>query len=119
MLILDGVSLSVVVRVWVLHYHIVLRQSFDIRHHSCRDVAIGNSVPVPGSSSLHLVESRVVCSVNSIPSVDIRRDEVSVTLILLESVGLMCACMCSKQCGFIDVVCIGKGPARVVGWEAE
>jgi hypothetical protein len=27
--------------------------------------------------------------------------------------------MCSKQCGFIDVVCIGKGPARVVGWEAE
>lgn len=64
------------------------------------------------------MEDGVVASINRISSVDIRTDQVAFTLIVAESISLVCRSVSPQYSLLVDVVRISTIPSDVIQWEA-
>jgi hypothetical protein len=60
------------------------------------------------------MENGIVTAVNCISSVDIRTNEVALTLIAAERVGLMCGCVRSQDSLLIDIVRVSSISSNMV-----
>src|SRR6266487_5880620 len=105
-------------RIWILDGNIVFRQGFNIFPHSFGNVTSRNLRPVPDPRTFHLVEARIMTSVNGITTIDVRTNQVSVALISFESVCLVSTGVGTQDSIFVDVVCVCTTAAWVVYREA-
>ena len=83
------------------------------------DVAVGGFSPVPQARTFHLVEDRVVASVDGVAAVDVGADGVAGAFVRAEGVGLVGAGVRAQDGALVDVVGVGSAAAGVVGGEAE
>lgn len=74
---------------------------------------------LPGSSSLHLMERRVMSSVNGVSTVNVGSDEETGRLGVLETVDLMGTSVSSKKGVVVDIVGVSLGSSRMVLGESE
>lgn len=128
---LQWVPLWVDCRVGVLNGNVMARDQIDIGvdlcgglHRMCQRISLR---PLPQHCTLHLVEDRVVATVNRITTIDIGDHGIPdllwarllIAVDLLEICLLVCASMCAQYRLVVDVVGIRPAATRVVRRETE
>ena len=84
----------------------MLLELAEVLPHSVRDISAGHFPSIPDPSTFHLVEDRVVASVDGITAIDVSAYYVAATLVVFEKLSFMRAGVGAENGILIDVICV-------------